>query len=76
MSIDPWSIGNSAFMKTLRNDPFKENVFELFVENAIDQGIDACRKVNQDSINIHGIFHLYTKETNDNDLRVGSCTND
>ena len=56
------SIVSSTFMKTLRSHPFQENFLELFVENAIDQSIDACGKVKQDSLNICVIFHFYRKE--------------
>ena len=52
-------------MKTIRSQPFQENVLELFVENTIDQSIDACRKVKQDSLNICIIFHFNRKEGKD-----------
>ena len=43
----------------LKSYPFQENIPEFFVENAIDQTIDACRKVDQDKPNIISIFHFY-----------------
>ena len=43
----------------LKSYPFQENILELFVENAIDQTIDACRKVDQDKPNIIYIFQFY-----------------
>ena len=52
-------IVDSAFMKTLDSHPFQENCLELFVENAIDQSINASRKVKQDSPNIPSIYHFY-----------------
>ena len=43
----------------LKSYPFQENILERFVENAIDQTIDACRKVDQDNHNIVSMFPCY-----------------
>ena len=45
----------------LKSYPFQENILELFVEDAIDQSIDACRKVDQDSPNIRSILKINIK---------------
>ena len=54
-------IVDSAFLKTLRSHPFQENILELFVEDAIDQSIDACRKVEQESSNKMSILNINIK---------------